>query len=256
MRFNKKIVLVTGAASGIGLEIARQFIAEGATVIGTDINEQALSAASAANPQSFHTRISDAGDPAAIAELAEWVKAEFGALDVLVNNAGFARLNNPEQVSLEDYTAQMSVLLTGPVFLVQQFASLLRANGSGSVINISSASAVISMPGYCPYGMAKAAIAKFTEDCAVTVPGIRHNGVLPGFIETPILRSAYGDEAVDGMLQYLQANSPAQRVGSTDDVAKAVLFLASDDASYITGTNLLVDGGISKIHAVAQLGVS
>jgi NAD(P)-dependent dehydrogenase (short-subunit alcohol dehydrogenase family) len=68
------------------------------------------------------------------------------------------------------------------------------------------------------------------------------------------LRSTYGDEAVDGMLQYLQANSPAQRVGTTDDVAKAVLFLASDDASYITGANLLVDGGISKIHAVAQLG--
>ena len=148
----------------------------------------------------------------------------------------------------------MSVLLTGPVFLVQHFASMLRANGGGSVINISSASAVIAMPGYCPYGMAKAAIAKFTEDCAVTVPGIRHNGVLPGFIETPILRSTYGDEAVDGMLEFLQANSPAQRVGTTDDVAKAVLFLASDDASYITGANLLVDGGISKIHAVTQLG--
>ena len=88
MRFNEKIVLVTGAASGIGLQIARQFIAEGATVIGTDINEQALTEA-AEGQQAFHTRVSDAGDPAAIAELAESIATDFGALDVLVNNAGF-----------------------------------------------------------------------------------------------------------------------------------------------------------------------
>jgi meso-butanediol dehydrogenase/(S,S)-butanediol dehydrogenase/diacetyl reductase len=254
MKFNEKIVLVTGAASGIGLEIARHFLEAGATVIGTDINTDALAEAASANPGAFHTRISDAGDPAAIAELAEWIEAEFGALDVLVNNAGFARLANPEQVTLEDYNAQMSVLLTGPVFLVKHLAPLLRCSNNGSVINISSASAVIAMPGYCPYGTAKAAIAKFSEDCAVTVPGIRHNAVLPGFIETPILRETYGDEAVEGMLEYLRTNSPARRVGTCADVANAVLFLASDLASYITGVQLLVDGGISRLHAVSMLG--
>jgi NAD(P)-dependent dehydrogenase (short-subunit alcohol dehydrogenase family) len=254
MRFEDKIVLVTGAASGIGLQIARQFIAEGAAVIGTDIDEQALAQAKIDNPRSFYPRVSDAGDPAAIAELAEWVTAEFGGLDVLVNNAGFARLNSPEQVTLEDYNIQMSVLLTGPVFLVQNFAELLRASDNGSVVNISSASAVIAMPGYCPYGLAKAALSKFTQDCAVTVPGIRHNCVQPGFIETPILRGTYGDEAVDNMLQYLEANAPARRIGAPKDVANAVLFFASAEASFITGTNLLVDGGISKVHAVSLLG--
>lgn len=253
MDFNDKVVLVTGAASGIGLEIARQFLAAGATVIGTDINVSALEEAASGNRGSFHTRVSDAGDPAAISELAQSIAQEFGALDVLVNNAGFNRLSNPEEVSLEDYHAQMAVLLTGPIFLVKHLAPLLRKSSNGSVINISSASAVVAMPGYCPYGTAKAAIAKFSEDCTLTVPGIRHNAVLPGFIETPILRQTYGDEAVDGMLDYLQSNSPAGRVGSCEDVASAVLFLASDDATYITGVQLLVDGGVSKVHAVSAL---
>ena len=253
MQFKDRIVLVTGAASGIGLEITQQFLAAGAAVIGTDINAEALEEVASANPGSFHARVSDAGDPAAIAELAGWIEQEFGALDVLVNNAGFARLSNPEQVTLDDYNAQMSVLLTGPVFFVKHLAPLLRRSSNGSVVNISSASAVMAMPGYCPYGTAKAAIAKFSEDCTITVPGVRHNAVLPGFIDTPILRPAYGDEAVDRMLDYLQSNSPAGRVGSSEDVANAVLFLASDNATYITGVQLLVDGGISKVHAVSAL---
>ena len=254
MRFRGKIALVTGAASGIGLQTAMQFIAEGATVIGTDINEQALTEAAATNPEAFHTRVSDSGDPAAIAELAQWVETKYGALDILVNNAGFARLANPEQVTEEDYAAQMAVLFTGPVFLVKHFASLLRASDNGSVINISSASAVIAMPGYCPYGSAKAAIAKLSEDCVVTVPGVRHNAVLPGFIDTPILLKAYGEEAVEGLLGFVKSHMPAGRLGSCQDVANAVLFLASAEASYITGVKLLVDGGVSKLNAATMLG--
>ena len=254
MRFDGKIVLVTGAASGIGLQIARQFIAEGATVVGTDVNAQALFEAAAANPGAFHTRVSDAGNTTAIAELAQWVTAEYGALDVLVNNAGFARLSNPEQVTEEDYCAQMAVLFTGPVFMVKHFASLLRASDNGSVINISSASAVIAMPGYCPYGSAKAAIVKFSEDCALTVPGVRHNAVLPGFIDTPILEAVYGQEAVTALLGFVESTMPVHRLGLPEDVANAVLFLASDDASYITGVKLLIDGGASKVHACSALG--
>ena len=251
MQFKDRIVLVTGAASGIGLEITQQFLAAGAAVIGTDVNAEALEEVASTNPESFHARVSDAGDPAAIAELSGWIEQEFGALDVLVNNAGFARLSNPEQVTLDDYNAQMAVLLTGPVFFVKHLAPLLRRSSNGSVVNISSASAVMAMPGYCPYGTAKAAIAKFSEDCTITVPGVRHNGVLPGFIDTPILRPAYGDEAVDRMLDYLQSNSPAGRIGRAEDIANAVLFLASDAATYINGVQLLVDGGVSKVHAVS-----
>ena len=254
MRFDDKIVLVTGSASGIGLQIARQFIAEGATVIGTDIDDRALTEAAAENPGAFHTRVSDAGDITAIAELAEWVTAKYGALDVLINNAGFARLHNPEDVTEEDYAAQMAVLFTGPVFMVKHFAKLLRSSNNGSVVNISSASAVIAMPGYCPYASAKAAIVKFSEDCALTVPGVRHNAVLPGFIDTPILEDVYGEEAVTALLGFAKSTIPVRRLGLPRDVANAVLFLASEEASYITGVKLLVDGGASKVHACSVLG--
>jgi NAD(P)-dependent dehydrogenase (short-subunit alcohol dehydrogenase family) len=254
MRFDEKVVLVTGAASGIGLEIARQFAEEGASVIGTDIDEQALARLDGDGGTPVVTRVSDAGDLAAIAELAAWIGQEYGALDVLVNNAGFARLANPEQVSPEDYAAQMAVLLTGPIFLVKHLAALLRASKNGSVINISSAAAILSMPGYCPYGVAKAGIAKFTEDSTVTVPGVRHNAVLPGFIDTPILSSAYGEETVASVQQFLKSSCPVPRMGRCKDIADAVLFLASDAASYINGVQLIIDGGLSRVHAAATLG--
>jgi NAD(P)-dependent dehydrogenase (short-subunit alcohol dehydrogenase family) len=256
MRFKDKIVLVTGAASGIGLAITRQFSNEGATVIGTDINEQALSDMKAQELPSLVTKASDAGDFAAIAKLCDWIKQEFGALDVLVNNAGYAVLKNPEQIEEAEYMAQMAVLLNGPVFLVKHLAGLLRASDNGSVINISSASAVLSIPGYCPYGTAKEAIAKFSEDCVITVPGIRHNAVLPGVIETPILQAAYGKEATKNVSQFIQSNNPVPRLGCGKDIADAVLFLASDEATYINGTKLLVDGGLSKVHGLTLVGSS
>jgi meso-butanediol dehydrogenase/(S,S)-butanediol dehydrogenase/diacetyl reductase len=254
MRFKEKIVLVTGAASGIGLQIARQFVEEGATVIGTDINADTLSATGEELGSSFVARVSDAGDISAIEALSEWVKSEFGALDVLINNAGFARLATPEMVTAEDYAAQMNVLINGPVFLVKNLAVLLRASNNGSVINIASAAAVIAMPNYCPYGLAKAAISKFSEDCTISVPGVRHNAVLPGFIDTPILVATYGEEAVAGANEFLKSTSPVPRMGSCKDVADAVLFLASDEATFIAGVKLIVDGGISKVHALSMMG--
>ena len=254
MRFTDKIALVTGTASGIGLQIAKQFIEEGATVIGTDINADALADVAEELGSAFVPQVSDAGDIRAIEALSDWVTSEFGALDVLVNNAGFARLANPEQLDADAYTAQMNVLLNGPVFFVKHFAGLLRASNNGSVVNIASAAAVIAMPGYCPYGNAKAAISKFSEDCTISVPGVRHNAVLPGFIDTPILVATYGEEAIAGAIEFLNSTSPVPRMGTCEDVANAVLFLASDEASFITGVKLLVDGGISKVHAVSLMG--
>jgi NAD(P)-dependent dehydrogenase (short-subunit alcohol dehydrogenase family) len=253
MRFNDKIVLVTGAASGIGLATATLFVAEGATVIATDINSTALSDMRLDGPGALVTRVSDAGSPAAIAELASWVEAEYGKLDVLVNNAGFAIMKDPEEVTEEEYHSQMNVLLTGPVFYVKHFAKLLRNSDNGSVVNISSGSAVISSHGYCPYALAKAALVKLSEDSAVQVPGLRHNAVLPGFIDTPILFEAYGEEAATQMRTMLIQLEPVHRIGQPIDIANAVAFLASDEASYINGTSLLVDGGMARLNTGTAL---
>ncbi|NCF16617.1 MAG: SDR family oxidoreductase [Haliea sp.] len=252
MRFSDKTVLVTGAGSGIGLAAARAFLAEGATVIATDLHVERLEAISAEGEGELVCRVSDAGNCEAIAELAGWIADEYGRLDVLVNNAGFAHMNNPEQVDEGEYDAQMAVLLKGPVFYVKHLAALLRESGNGSVVNISSASALISPQGYCPYGLAKAAIHKFTEDCVVQVPGVRHNTIMPGFIETAILLDAYGEEATAQIAGVAEAVVPARRMGKPEDIASAVLFLASDEASYINGTNLVVDGGMARLNTAVS----
>ena len=248
MRFDNKSALVTGAASGIGYAIAAQLVAEGATVVATDVNETALSAMALEGPGKLLTRVSDAGNTTAIANLAAWISTELGALDVLVNNAGFSRMNNPESVVEAEYDAQMDVMLKGPVFYVQHLASLLRASDNGSVVNISSASAHLSSNGYCPYALAKAAIAKFSEDCVIQVPGVRHNTVMPGFIDTAILDEAYGKEAAGHIRVVANRAIPVPRMGSVEDVAETVLFLASDAATYINGANIVVDGGMSRLN--------
>lgn len=243
MRFSQKTALVTGAASGIGLQIARRFIAEGATVIGTDINEAALQQVAAELGNAFRPKTCDAGNAEQIAALI----AGLDALDVLVNNAGIGILEDPEQLNLESYDQQMAVLLRGPVAHVKYAAPLLRASKNGSVVNISSASAIVSLHGYTAYGAAKAALVKFTQDATITVPGVRHNVILPGLIDTPILQDAYGDDAKSA-LAGATALCPVPRFGTPEDIASAALFLASDEASYINGSDLVVDGGLSKVH--------
>lgn len=171
-------------------------------------------------------------------------------LDVLVNNAGIGIMENPENLSEAAFDKQYAVLIKGPIFHVKYAAPLLRAS-SGSVIDISSASAVLSLPGYTAYGSAKEALVKFTQDSVVTVPGVRHNVILPGLIDTPILKDAYGDDAVE-KLQQVAKITPVPRLGHPDDIAAATLFLASADASFINGSQLLVDGGLSRLHVMSM----
>lgn len=246
-----RVFLVTGAASGIGLAIAEHAIASGATVVASDINSEALEQCRERLGDKFIAKVSDASDVEAIEQLVKFIEEELGRLDVLVNNAGTATLNTPESIVEDVYDRQMDIFFKGPAFFVKYAAPLLRAADDGVVINISSASAILSMPGYFPYGTAKEAIAKFTEDCVITVPGIRHNVVLPGLIDTPILPIAYGEEAAAQLRGFAEAYSPVPRMGTPDDVAAAVLFLVSEHARFINGSRLLVDGGLTKLHALA-----
>jgi NAD(P)-dependent dehydrogenase (short-subunit alcohol dehydrogenase family) len=253
MRFENKVVLVTGAGSGIGLATAKRFVNEGATVVATDLHVERLEAINPEGSGQLFYRVSDASDCKAIAELAGWIEQEFSRLDILVNNAGFAHMKNPEEVDEAEYDAQMAVLLKGPVFYVKHLAHLLRQSDNGSVINISSGSALLSSNGYCPYALAKAAIHKFTEDSVIQVPGIRHNTIMPGFIETAILMDAYGEEATAQIAAIAEALEPIGRLGRPDEIASGVIFLASDEAAYINGSNLLIDGGLARVNTAVAV---
>jgi len=252
MKFSGKIALVTGAGSGIGLATAKALLAEGATVVATDLHTERLESIPVEGEGRLFCRVSDAGNCDAIDELSGWIAQEFGRLDVLVNNAGFAHMKNPEEVEEGEYDAQMAVLLKGPVFFVKHLAALLRQSDNGSVVNISSASALISPQGYCPYGLAKAAIHKLTEDCVIQVPGIRHNTIMPGFIETAILLDAYGEEGSTQIAGVAAALTPAGRMGRPEDISSAVLFLASDEATYVNGANIVVDGGMARLNTAVS----
>lgn len=249
MRFENRVVLITGAASGIGLKTSELFINEGATVVGVDLNEEKLDAARTALGDAYHATHCDITRVEKIQRLLDDVEKTHGRLDTLVNNAAWADFKNPEEIEESSYDAQMAVLIKGPLFLVKHAARLLRAAPNGSVVNIASAAAVMAIDKYCPYGVGKAAILKFTEDSVITVPGIRHNVILPGLIDTPILADVYGEEISGRLKQEVPKVMPCGRVGKPEDIANAILFLASDQATYVNGCPMYVDGGMHLVNA-------
>lgn len=246
--FEEKTAVVTGAASGIGLAIARQFIGQGGRVIGSDINADALASVEQELGDAFHGVPGDAGNVKDIEALFNIVEEKFGKLDLLVNNAGIGSQKTPETLEEAEYDKVMNVLLKGPVFHLKYAAKLLRRSDDGSVVNISSGSSRMSMPAYCPYGLAKSAMEKLTEDSVIQVPGVRHNCVLPGFIDTPILKDGYKEEQLAQVKQSAIDLTPVPRIGQPRDIANMVLFLASEQASFVNGACILVDGGISRVN--------
>ncbi|HCO60929.1 MAG TPA: hypothetical protein DIT58_12155 [Porticoccaceae bacterium] len=249
MRFENRVVLVTGGASGIGLKASELFISEGATVVAVDLNQEKLDAAAASLGKAYCATRCDITSVDNIQQLLVDVEKTHGRLDTLVNNAAWAEFKNPEELEEASYDAQMAVLIKAPLFLVKHAARLLRAAPNGSVVNIASAAAVMAIDKYCPYGVGKAAILKFTEDSVITVPGIRHNVILPGLIDTPILADVYGEEVSVRLKQEVPKVMPSGRVGKPEDIANAIVFLASDQATYVNGCPMYVDGGMHLVNA-------
>jgi NAD(P)-dependent dehydrogenase (short-subunit alcohol dehydrogenase family) len=252
-RLSGKIALVTGAASGLGLAMAQRFAEEGARVLLTDVNGPGAAVAAAeigANAASFpHDVTSEEQWIAAVAE----AKRVFGGLHILVNNAGIGTPGSVEQTSLADWRRVHAIDLDG-VFLGCKHALPLirettRAEGSrGSILNISSIAGVIASGRMAAYNSAKAGVRHLTKSVALhcAKDAITCNSVHPAFIDTPILDNFQSAGVTkDEVKAKLGRQIPTGTVGDPDDVAWAAVYLCSDEAKFVTGAELYIDGGIS-----------
>jgi NAD(P)-dependent dehydrogenase (short-subunit alcohol dehydrogenase family) len=244
-RLQGRVALVTGAASGIGKATAQRLVEEGAAVLVTDIQTDAgeitvkeLTAAGGRAAFIRHDVTSEADWEAAVAR----AEAEFGGLDILVNNAGMGDLAPIEETSLADWERTVSIDQTGVFLGMKVAAPALKRSGHGSVINISSIFGASGGFGVSPaYHAAKGAVRTLTKNVALhwATEGVRVNSIHPGFIATPILEQARGTDVWDGMT----ALTPMGRLGLPEEIAAGVAYLASDDASFVTGLELYIDGG-------------
>jgi len=241
-RFEGKVVVVTGAASGMGKSHAEAFAAEGATVYITDLNDQAGQAVADAIGGDCAFLHHDVAEESHWARVMSTVGAKHGRLDVLVHNAGYATQGHFDQTDAAALSRMLEVNTMGAFFAVKSARPLLKAAGSASVVMISSTAAKLATPIMFAYGPAKAAVCQMVRTMAVEFApeGIRVNAILPGIIDTPMSRAATSNPET---LSYIMARTPLGRVGQPREVTEAVLFLASGAASFITGVDLPVDGG-------------
>jgi NAD(P)-dependent dehydrogenase (short-subunit alcohol dehydrogenase family) len=243
--FEDFMVIITGAASGIGLGTARQFVEEGATVISPDIDEDGLGKAARDLGEKYLPHVCDLSKADQVADLADFVKEEYGRVDVLINNAAVGRLTAIEAMTEQDFYYHYEVDVKGPMLMVTSFLPLLRESSYPSIINISSSAALVEhFEHHFLYSTAKAAVLKYTKHLARDLPGIRANCIIPGWVDTPIFeRAGFEREFVEQVYEKALKHIPAGRIAEPEDIANCILFLCSKKASYVDGAVLYVDGG-------------
>ncbi|PWK88606.1 SDR family oxidoreductase [Fulvimonas soli] len=247
-RLQGKHTLITGGSTGIGLETARQFLAEGARVAITGRDPERLAAAQAQLGPEVLAIASDAGDPAAQRALAGQLGRAWGRLDAVFVNAGDVTHGPFEGWDEAAYDRLMATNLKGPFFLLQALLPLLA--DPSSVILCGSVSAHIGLPGSAAYAASKAGLLSLARTLSGELHGrgIRVNGLSPGPVHTPAfgkLGVPAGEQA--GLLERIAALVPIGRVGEPREIAAAAVFLASDESSFVVGSELLVDGGVGNI---------
>lgn len=246
MRLADRVCVVTGASSGIGAAIASAYADEGAKVIGVARPEDQsdLDRAMAALPSAVGVAV-DLGDPQAAAGVIDQVIERFGRIDVLVNNAGFADVGPVTDVALDRWDRLLAVNLRSMLILSQGLARHAIASGNGgSIINTASTNAIRPEPLLAAYNVSKAGVIALTKSLALELGrhGIRSNAVLPGMVRTRQTASLLDDPR---FAPAYRAAIPLQRFADPTDLAPTYVFLASEDARYITGTTIVVDGGLT-----------
>ena len=241
---NGKVAIVTGGNSGIGYASAKELKSKGATVVITGRNYERVESAS--KELEVKGIVADVKNLSEIDSLVETVKKEFGKVDILFVNAGIFQPALVGQISEELFDNQMGINFKGAVFTTEKFLPIL--NDGASIINLSSVNAYTGMPNTAIYAASKAALNSYTRTAAteLAVRKIRINSVNPGPVSTPIFgKTGMEEEQLNGFAQAMQNRIPLKRFGQPEDIAKLVSFLASDDASFITGSEYNIDGGIN-----------
>ncbi|RUS47400.1 SDR family NAD(P)-dependent oxidoreductase [Cohnella sp. AR92] len=240
-KLDNKVAIITGGASGIGECMVDLFAEEGAIVIAADINDAALEKASQ-KPNVYGMKLNVASDED-WQQFARDVNERFGRIDILVNNAGISSEKPYQEINLDDWQKMLSINGFGPFAGMKHVAPYMAAQNKGSIVNISSYTAQIGQ-GFNHYSASKGAVRAVSKAAATTFgrQGVRVNTLFPGIIETPMTQALSTSKELLGRL--IQG-TPLQRLGQPIDIAKAALFLASDDAAYITGAELIIDGGFS-----------
>ena len=259
-RLKDKVALITGAGSvgpgwGNGKAIAVLFAREGARVYGADINP-----AAAEDTKSIigkeggkcEVQQADVSDSKQVGSLVGRCMETYGTIDILVNNVGIVEVGGPVELSEESWDRIMAVNVKSVFLTCKHCLPIMEQKGSGAIVNISSIAA-LRFTGYpsCAYNASKGAVNQLTQNVAIQYAGkgIRANCILPGLMNTPMiqepLKKTYADGDIDKMIAIRDKQCPTGKMGNAWDIAHAALFLASDEAKYITGENLVVDGGIT-----------
>lgn len=253
MRLQNKTAVVTGAGSGIGFSTAIRFLAEGARVVATDIHAEGLRRLDTlpeVNERSLRTCTGDVSQRECAKRIIRFALAQFGQVDVLVNSAGItSRTLDPNATFDEHWDVVMAVNAKGTLLMSQAAVEAMRTGGGGSIVNVASIMGLVGYPaslpfsdGFSPYPHSKGAVIQMTKDMGVRLgkEGIRVNAVCPGFIYTPLTANVTQDPDIHQRMCELH---PLGRLGEPEEVAGVITFLASDEASFVTGAAWTVDGG-------------